>query len=128
MENRFEVKSRLETDETLTDNRVRALKSLATLLLNELEFLETLTPNRSKGISDGGIFSLASEVEHFEIQLIRNALIQSGGHQLKAAKVLGIKMTTLNMKLKRFQIDARAFISMDKKRKDEKLESISDNA
>lgn len=118
MENNFEVKSRLEAEDSLskqrlTNNRVKALKSLAVLLLHEVEFLENLTPRKNNSSSEDNIFSLASEVEHFEIELIRNALIQSRGHQLKAAKILGIKITTLNMKLKRYGIDARSYIVPD---------------
>ena len=118
MENNFEVKSTLVEEDTLskqrlTNNRVKALKSLAILLLHEVEFLENLTPKKNISPSEDSIFTLASEVEHFEIELIRNALIQSRGHQLKAAKFLGIKMTTLSMKLKRYGIDARSFIIPD---------------
>ncbi|MGC2239191.1 MAG: helix-turn-helix domain-containing protein [Pyrinomonadaceae bacterium] len=118
MDNNFEVKSTLEAEDRLskqrlTNNRVKALKSLAILLLHEVEFLENLTPNRNTNPSEDDIFTLANEVEHFEIELIRNALIQSRGHQLKAAKSLGIKMTTLNMKLKRYGIDARSFVAPD---------------
>lgn len=115
MENNFEVKSTLLAEDSLsklhlTNNRVKALKSLAILLLHEVEFLENLTPHKNISSSEDSIFTLASEVEHFEIELIRNALIQTRGHQLKAAKFLGLKMTTLNMKLKRYGIDARSFI------------------
>ena len=116
MENNFEVKSTPAAEDSLskqrlTNNRVKALKSLAILLLHEVEFLENLTPHKNIGQAEDSIVSLASEVEHFEIELIRNALIQSRGHQLKAAKFLGIKMTTLNMKLKRYGIDARSFVA-----------------
>jgi len=115
MENNFEVKSKFAAEDSLskqrlTNNRVKALKSLAILLLHEVEFLENLTPQKNISSSEDSVFTLAGEVEHFEIELIRNALIQSRGHQLKAAKILGIKMTTLNMKLKRYRIDARSFI------------------
>lgn len=115
MENNFEVKSKLAGEDSLskqrlTNNRVKALKSLAILLLHEVEFLENLAPQKNINSAEDGVFTLAGEVEHFEIELIRNALIQSRGHQLKAAKILGIKMTTLNMKLKRYGIDARSFI------------------
>jgi transcriptional regulator with GAF, ATPase, and Fis domain len=118
MENNFEVKSKFIAEnrlsnQRLTDNRVKALKSLAIMLLHEVEFLENLTPHKNISPSEDSIFTLASEVEHFEIELIRNALIQSRGHQLRAAKILGIKMTTLNMKLKRYGIDARSFIVSD---------------
>ena len=124
MENNFEVKSTLAAAEDslskqrLTNNRVKALKSLAILLLHEVEFLENLTPHKNPGSAEDNIFNLANEVEHFEIELIRNALIQSRGHQLKAAKSLGIKMTTLNMKLKRYGIDARSFIAPDLEEQD----------
>jgi transcriptional regulator with GAF, ATPase, and Fis domain len=116
MENNFEVKSAPAAENSLskqrlTNNRVKALKSLAMLLLHEVEFLENLTPHANLDSSEDGIFTLAGEVEQFEIELIRNALIQSRGHQLKAAKFLGIKMTTLNMKLKRYGIDARSFVA-----------------
>ncbi len=122
MENNFEVKSKLAAEDSLskqrlTNNRVKALKSLAILLLHEVEFLENLTPNKNAESAEDSIFNLAHEVEHFEIELIRNALIQSRGHQLKAAKSLGIKMTTLNMKLKRYGIDARSFIAPDSESK-----------
>ena len=118
MENNFEVKSTLVAEDRLskqrlTNNRVKALKSLAILLLHEVEFLENLTPHKNSSPSEDSIFTLAGEVEHFEIELIRNALIQTRGHQIKAAKFLGIKMTTLNMKLKRYGIDAHSFIAPD---------------
>lgn len=118
MENNFEVKSTHVAEDhlskqRLTNNRVKALKSLAMLLLHEVESLENLTPHKNISRSEDSIFSLAGEVEQFEIEWIRNALIQSRGHQLKAAKILGIKMTTLNMKLKRYGIDARSFIAPD---------------
>lgn len=123
MENNFEVKSTLLVEDSLskqrlTNNRVKAIKSLAALLLHEAEFLENLTPHKNISPSKDNIFNLASEVENFEIELIRNALIQSRGHQLKAAKFLGIKMTTLSMKLKRYGIDARSFIAPDLENQD----------
>jgi transcriptional regulator with GAF, ATPase, and Fis domain len=118
MENNFEVKSTFVEEDSLskqrlTNNRVKALKSLAILLLHEVEFLENLTPQKKISPSQDSIFTLASEVEHFEIELIRNALIQSRGHQLNAAKFLGIKMSTLSMKIKRYGIDARSFNAPD---------------
>jgi transcriptional regulator with GAF, ATPase, and Fis domain len=91
---------------------------LALLLLHEVEFLENLTPNKNTSPSEDSVLTPAAEVEHFEIELIRNALIQSRGHQLKAAKILGIKMTTLSMKLKRYGIDARSFIVPNMKNQD----------
>jgi DNA-binding NtrC family response regulator len=118
MENNFEVKSTLVAEDPLSkqllaNDRVKTLKSLAMLLLHEVEFLENLTPHKNISGSEDRIFSLAGEVEQFEIEWIRNALIQSRGHQLKAAKILGIKITTLSMKLKRYGIDARSFVALN---------------
>jgi DNA-binding NtrC family response regulator len=39
-------------------------------------------------------------VRRFEIDLIRRALEQTGGHQSRAARLLGMNATTLNSKIK----------------------------
>jgi DNA-binding NtrC family response regulator len=47
------------------------------------------------------------EVKRFEIDLIRRALEQTGGHQSRAARLLGLNATTLNSKIKTYNLDAR---------------------
>ncbi len=47
------------------------------------------------------------EVKKFEIDLIRRALHQTGGHQSRAARLLGLNATTLNSKIKNYNIDLR---------------------
>ena len=47
------------------------------------------------------------EVRRFEIDLIRRALDQTGGHQSRAARLLGLNATTLNSKIKTYNIPAR---------------------
>jgi DNA-binding NtrC family response regulator len=47
------------------------------------------------------------EVKKFEIDLIRRALDQTGGHQSRAARLLGLNATTLNSKIKTYNLDAR---------------------
>jgi DNA-binding NtrC family response regulator len=47
------------------------------------------------------------EVRRFEIDLIRRALEQTGGHQSRAARLLGLNATTLNSKIKTYNIPAR---------------------
>jgi DNA-binding NtrC family response regulator len=47
------------------------------------------------------------EVKRFEIDLIRRALDQTGGHQSRAARLLGLNATTLNSKIKSYNIDTR---------------------
>lgn len=47
------------------------------------------------------------EVKRFEIDLIRRALDQTGGHQSRAARLLGLNATTLNSKIKSHNIPTR---------------------
>jgi DNA-binding NtrC family response regulator len=48
------------------------------------------------------------EVRRFEIDLIRRALDQTSGHQSRAARLLGMNATTLNSKIKTYNIDPRS--------------------
>jgi DNA-binding NtrC family response regulator len=47
------------------------------------------------------------EVRRFEIDLIRRALDQTAGHQSRAARLLGLNATTLNSKIKSYNIPPR---------------------
>lgn len=47
------------------------------------------------------------EVKRFEIDLIRRALDQTAGHQSRAAQLLGLNATTLNSKIKSYNIIPR---------------------
>jgi DNA-binding NtrC family response regulator len=47
------------------------------------------------------------EVRRFEIDLIQRALEQTGGHQSRAARLLGMNATTLNSKIKTYNINLR---------------------
>lgn len=47
------------------------------------------------------------EVRKFEIDLIRRALERTGGHQSRAARLLGLNATTLNSKIKSYNIHTR---------------------
>lgn len=78
--------------------RINSLKVLALTLLREVENLEE---------HDGshGALDLQSEVHRFEAEMIRSALIRTGGRQRRAARLLGMKPTTLNSKIRRYQID-----------------------
>jgi DNA-binding NtrC family response regulator len=51
--------------------------------------------------------SFYEEVKKFEIDLIRRALEQTGGHQSRAARLLGLNATTLNSKIKGYNIGSR---------------------
>ena len=48
--------------------------------------------------------SFYDEVKKFEIDMISRALEQTGGHQSRAARLLGLNATTLNSKIKTYNI------------------------
>lgn len=80
-----------------TNPNISIVKRLASKLLAEVEGMNDRTFFAEN-------FSLDTEVEKFEADMIRHALAITGGHQLRAAHILGIKPTTLNNKIKRFGI------------------------
>src|ERR1700730_778524 len=65
------------------DCRLSSLKVLAVTLLNEIEGLENATAD------DVSELNLQAEVRRFEAELIRNALVRTGGRQRRAARLLG---------------------------------------
>ena len=56
---------------------------------------------------------LQAEVRRFETELIRSALIHTGGRQRQAARLLGTKVTTLNTKIKRYGIEIEPLMNAD---------------
>jgi transcriptional regulator with GAF, ATPase, and Fis domain len=81
------------------DCRLSSLKVLALTLLNEIEALENSTTD------DVSELNLQTEVRRFEAELIHNALVRTGGRQRRAARLLGMKVTTLNTKIRRYKIE-----------------------
>jgi DNA-binding NtrC family response regulator len=81
------------------DIRFAAVCNLAAGLARELEHLR---PEANKPPLP---ISLRNEVQKFESDLIRAALISTGGNQREAAEILGVKLSTLNMKVKRLKIN-----------------------
>ena len=79
--------------------RLGALREITQVLLDEVEELETV---RSLDISRG--INIYDEVRQYETALIRRALRLTGGNQKKAARLLGLLPSTLNDKIKRYQI------------------------
>jgi DNA-binding NtrC family response regulator len=66
------------------------------------------TAGASGGVDLSRGVSFYDEVRRFEIDLIRRALEQTGGHQSRAARLLGMNATTLNSKIKTYNINLRA--------------------
>jgi len=83
------------------DARLNTLRETVLQLLDELE---SLAISRPVDIKHGARFS--DEVRQFEVSLIRTALGRTSGSQTRAARLLGLKPTTLNAKIKRYGIMA----------------------
>ena len=91
-------------------DRIQRVVDLADALLSEAETLArdkafTEEATRLKPLDILGGINFYDEVQRFETHLIRMALAETGGNQAKAARLLGIKATTLNSKIKLFKID-----------------------
>jgi DNA-binding NtrC family response regulator len=81
-------------------NNLNNLREAALTLLREVESLTNSQPEPERKLG------LQEEVQRYEIELIRSALQRTRGNQRRAAKLLGVKVTTLNCKIKRFGIMA----------------------
>ena len=81
------------------ENRLEALRVLSNSILREVEALK-----KAKNVVMPHKINLAEEVQRFEMDLIRCALLRTGGKQRQAARLLNVKVTTLNAKIKRYGI------------------------
>jgi transcriptional regulator with GAF, ATPase, and Fis domain len=84
--------------EAAMDNRLNTLREVALTLLREVESFRVSQPATKRSVR------LHEEVRRFEIDLIRSALSRTAGNQTRAAQLLGVKITTLNTKIKRYKI------------------------
>ena len=101
---------RLKLAERPDRDRIQRVVDLADALLSEAETLArdkafTEEATRLKPLDILGGISFYDEVQRFETHLIKMALAETGGNQAKAARLLGIKATTLNSKIKLFNIE-----------------------
>ncbi|HLM24600.1 MAG TPA: helix-turn-helix domain-containing protein [Pyrinomonadaceae bacterium] len=101
---------RLKLAERPDRDRIQRVVDLADALLSEAETLArdkafTEEATRLKPLDILGGINFYDEVQRFETHLIKMALSETGGNQAKAARLLGIKATTLNSKIKLFKID-----------------------
>jgi len=88
----------------LRKTQLSALESLASLLLKEIEFLKQSEDRTRLLLQNDKRINLYEEVQNFEKGMIRSALIHAKGVQKRAAALLGMKVTTLNVKIKRYNI------------------------
>ena len=82
------------------------LREAALTVLKELESLTNNQPEPERRLG------LQEEVQRYEIELIRSALQRTRGNQRRAAKLLRVKVTTLNCKIKRYGVDVTASCSV----------------
>lgn len=85
--------------------KISFLRELATALAEQVQAL-----NAPQIINVALGINLHDEVERFETELIKNALSCTGGHQRAAARLLGLKPTTLNAKIKHYKIACKLFV------------------
>lgn len=96
MTGQFELK---RNGNYILNDKIEVLREVTKALLDEVKSLGSM---RKVEIEDGINFD--DEVKNFEILLIERALEQTGGSQLRAARLLNLKHTTLNAKIKRYDI------------------------
>lgn len=87
-----------------TPNSIKNLRELTLRLLREVQSMgEVHTVDLESGLD------FYSEVSRFEVDLIKRALLQTAGHQGRAAKLLNLKVTTLNSKIKHYNLSLSGF-------------------
>ena len=79
-------------------HNLNGLREAAITLLREVESLASRQPHTDRNLG------LQEEVQRYETELIRAALQRTRGNQRRAAQLLGVKVTTLNCKIKRLGI------------------------
>lgn len=78
--------------------KLEAINRIASVVLSEVETFASRNYLSSENIN------YYEELQRFEIELILYALYQANGNQRRAAQILNIKTTTLNAKVKRFNL------------------------
>jgi DNA-binding NtrC family response regulator len=81
---------------------------LPTEICEPQKSLGASTSPSAAGVDVGRGIDFYDEVRRFEVDLIRRALEQTGGHQSRAARLLGMNATTLNSKIKTYNIQLRS--------------------
>lgn len=81
--------------------KLEGLREMAQTLLRQIDQLEGTIAARGTSAPRA---DLHTEVQRFESEVIRDALRKTGGHQRRAARLLGVKVSTLNAKIRRYGI------------------------
>ena len=89
-----------------SDELVVRLRRLVSDLFEEIESLEQrpFSLSQTRLLENGDNISFYDEVRRYEIALIMSALAGAQGHQCHAARLLNLKPSTLNAKIKQYNI------------------------
>jgi DNA-binding NtrC family response regulator len=86
-------------------NAVCRLRLLIAELIQEVELIDYgYSPSVESRLQQTDKINFYEEVARFEIALIRNALQRTKGHQVHAARLLNLNSSTLNAKIKQYDI------------------------
>ena len=84
---------------SVLDAQLKALREMALALAREVESVHS---DPMLDLENG--INLSGVIRRYEINLIKRALSITNGNQQKASELLGLKPTTLNAKLKRYDL------------------------
>jgi len=85
---------------------VLRLRQLIGDLIDEVDSLDEHSPwfSETSVLENRDTVDFYEEVKRFESALIRGALRRTQGHQIKAARLVNLNPSTLNAKIKQYQI------------------------
>ena len=101
----------LPSRKAVANDRLNKIRQMASALIEEAELLEhenglAETSATVENLNLKSRLDFFDEVRRFEVRLISRALEVTGGNQARAAKLLGLGTTTLNYKIKAYEIKA----------------------
>ena len=98
----------LGTNATTLNTKLKRLK----VWVDEPSWHDPPEPSADLEVDENGhVLTFAEAMHRYEIMLIQHALVQTGGNQSKAARLLGLPITTLNSKLRKLKIDVPRYLS-----------------
>ncbi|MBT8368971.1 MAG: sigma 54-interacting transcriptional regulator [Deltaproteobacteria bacterium] len=104
-----ELKNALESAAVLAGKEILPSNLPVSLKRNDSLDGSTIAPNETMMVNVNGNMDLDSQIKDYERSIIVDALRRSGGVQVKAASLLGIKERSLWHRIKKHRIDIAEF-------------------
>jgi DNA-binding NtrC family response regulator len=101
--------------ESTSDKSIRRLRLLVADLISEVESLDcggSKSTDQSTPLDTGASINFDEEIKRFEMALIKSALHRTCGHQARAAVLLNLNSSTLNAKIRQYNIDVHSVIQL----------------